>query len=148
MKSPAPLTALPAVPALPTGPVPAVAAPPVELLEPAVPVSVPAVALLVPAVGGVVAVPALVTVVVAVPLAPSVGESFEPEQAAAVKQVAAKRVSTRMLVVRTMASNSSQIGRWMFPPELGSSAASWRPRARANAAAAQIDPRLSDYLMG
>ena len=81
MKSPPPL--VPAVPvAAPAVPVPAVLLP------------VPAALLPVPAVV-VGAVPALV-------MGSPVGESFEPEQAAALKHAAAAKVSTRMRVVRTI----------------------------------------------
>lgn len=87
----------PAVPA-PPAPVPAVAlAPAVPLPVPAVELAVPAAALPVPAVPGLPAV-----VMVDAPLEPPVGESFEPEQAAALKQLPAAKVSTKMRVVRSM----------------------------------------------
>jgi hypothetical protein len=97
MKSPPPLVpAVPvAAPAVPE-PVPAVGA-----AVPAVPVPVPAVLLPVPA--ALLPVPAVVVgAVPALVVGSPVGESFEPEHAAALKHAAAAKVSTRMRVVRTI----------------------------------------------
>ena len=141
-----------AVPAVPTGLEPPELAPPVVALAvPATPtLPVPAVGVLaVPAVG-VLAMPAVVVVVVVEPLAPAVvGESFEPEHAAAPRQAAATRKITEMRVVRSMASNplKRDDGSGAFEPAWAAAQlASWRLRVRANATKAGIDPRCRAFV--